>query len=123
MRGGTRAFLSAMAAILVAVHTVLWPALTPIAAVPAADPFAVICRSGVSAPDEHASAPNPLMLAHACGHCTLCGASLLLLTPDQILAARLEPQRIVQLPSPLRTTRHDTLATDPKLARGPPAFA
>ena len=122
MRGGIRYFLSVAAAIAVAMHTVLWPALAPLAASVAVDPFMVICHSETSAPVEQTPA-GPLLPAHACDHCNLCSAAPPLVTPDLILAARFEPVRTLQVLRPANIARHDDVAADPKRARGPPSFA
>jgi hypothetical protein len=123
MRGGTRYFLSVLAAVAVAVHTTLWAALAPLAASPIVDPFTIICHSGTSAPAEQAPAPGPLAPAHACDHCNLCSAATPPLAPETGLAARFEPVRTLQVLRPINIARHDDVAANPKLARGPPAFA
>jgi hypothetical protein len=123
MRGGTRHFLSAAAAIAIALHTVLWAALAPLAANAAVDPFTVICHSQTSAPAEQTPGPGPLLPAHACDHCNLCSAATPPLTPDTTLAARFEPVRTLQVLRPVEFARHDDIAADPKRARGPPVFA
>jgi hypothetical protein len=111
------------AAIAVALHTVLWAALAPLAASPAIDPFTVICHSPTSAPAEQTPGPGPLLPAHACDHCNLCSAAAPPLTPDTVLAARFEPVRTLQVLRPANIARHDDVAGDPKRARGPPVFA
>jgi len=123
MRGGIRYFSSVMAAIAVAMHTVLWAALGPLAASAAVDPSLVICHSETSAPAEQTPAPSPMLPAHACDHCNLCSAAPPLVTPDLILAARFEPVRTLQVLSPPNIARHDDVAADPRRARGPPVFA
>jgi Protein of unknown function (DUF2946) len=123
MRGGIRYFLSVLAAIAVVMHTALWAALAPLAASPTVDPFTIICHSETSAPAEQAPSPGPPTPAHACDHCNLCSAATPPLAPDTVLAARFEPVRTLQVLRPLNIARHDDVAADPKLARGPPAFA
>ena len=123
MRAGTRQFLSVVAAIAVVMHTVLWAAVAPLAASSAVDPFTVICHSETSAPAEQAPDHGPLTPAHACDHCNLCSAAAPPLAPDTALAARFEPVRTLQVLHPTNIARHDDVAADPKLARGPPAFA
>jgi hypothetical protein len=115
--------LSVAAAIAVVTHTVLWAALAPLAASAAVDPFTVICHSETSAPAEQTPAPSPLVPAHACDHCNLCSAAGPPPTPDTVLAARFEPVRTLQVLRPVHIARHGAIAADPKLARGPPAFA
>jgi hypothetical protein len=123
MRGGTRYFLSVAAAIAVAMHTVLWVALAPLATSVAVDPFTVICHSETSAPAEQTPAPSPLLPAHACDHCNLCSTAPPLVTPDLIVAARFEPVQTLQILRPANIALHDDVAADPKRARGPPVFA
>jgi hypothetical protein len=112
-----------LAAIAVVMHTALWAALAPLAASSIVDPFTIICHSETSAPAEQAPAPGPLSPAHACDHCNLCSAATPPLAPDTVLTARLEPVRTLQLLRPINIARRDNVAADPKLARGPPAFA
>ncbi|WP_425115856.1 hypothetical protein [Bradyrhizobium sp.] len=112
-----------LAAIAVVVHTALWAALAPLAASPIVDPFTIICHSETSAPAEQTPAPGPLMPAHACDHCNLCSAATPPLARDTVLAARFEPVRTLQVLRPINIARHNDVAADPKLARGPPAFA
>ena len=107
MRGGTRYFLSLLAAIAVVMHTTLWAALAPLAASPIVDPFTIICHSETSAPAEQAPAPGPLTPAHACDHCNLCSAGTPPLAPDTVLAARFEPVRTLQVLRPINIARHD----------------
>jgi hypothetical protein len=123
MAGGIRRFLSVATAIAVATHTVLWTALAPLAASSAVDPFTVICHSETSIPAEQTPAPAPFSPGHACDHCNLCSAAAPPLTPDTILTTRFMPVRILQVLRPANFARHDNDAADPKLARGPPAFA
>jgi hypothetical protein len=123
MRAGTKQFLSIMAAIAVAIHTVMWAAITPLAAGSAVDPFAVICHSETSAPAEQAPGHGPLAPAHACDHCNLCSAAAPPLAPDTAVTARFKPVRTLRVLHPANIARHDDIAADPKLARGPPQFA
>jgi len=123
MPGGTRHYLSVVTAVAVAIHTVLWAALVPLAASAAVDPFTVICHSETSAPDEQTPAPSPLLPSHACDHCNLCSAAAPPLAPDTIVAARLEPPRALRILQPVNAARPDHVAAARKLARGPPDFA
>src|SRR4029077_11017823 len=123
MRGGTRYFLSVLAAIAVVMHTALWAALAPLAASPVVDPFTIICHSETSAPAEQAPAPGPLAPPHPCDNGNRCGAAPPPWAPDTVLAARFEPVRTLQVLRPINIARHNDVAADPKLARGPPAFA
>ena len=112
-----------MAFITVALHTVLWAAVTPLIAAPAVDPFTVICHSETSAPAEQAPGHSPFAPAHACDHCNLCNAAAPLVAPDTAVTARFQPVRTLRVLHPANIARHDDIAADPKLARGPPAFA
>jgi hypothetical protein len=122
MRSGTKQILSVVVAMAVAMHTVLWAAVTPLTAASAVDPFTVICHSEPSAPAEDAPDHGPLAPAHACDHCNLCSAAAPPLAPDTAVAARFEPVQTLRILHPANIARHD-VAADPKLARGPPAFA
>ena len=124
MQRTLRPFLSVAAAMVVAIHTVLWAGVTPLAAGPSVDPFAVICHSDASAPAEQAPTPGPLTPAHACDHCNLCsGVAPLLPPPDAIVAARFAPMRIMRVTRLFNIPHHGNVASDPKLARGPPIVA
>lgn len=123
MRAGFRQYLSVVAIIAIALHTVLWAAIAPSSAAPAVDPFTVICPSESSAPAEQAPAHGPLAPAHACDHCNLCSASTPPPAPDVALAVRFEPVRTLRVLQPVNVARHDEVTADPKLARGPPTFA
>ena len=115
MRTGIRQFLSMASAFAIAMHTVLWVAVAPLAAIQAIDPFTVICHSETSAPAEQAP-------GHACDHCNLCSAVAPPTAPVTALTARFEPVRTLGILRPVNVLRRDDVAADPKLARGPPAF-
>jgi len=123
MRAGTKHFRSLAAAIAVALHTVLWAAVPQLAASPAVDPFTAICHGKTSAPAKQAPAHDPFAPAHACDHCNLCSTAMPPLAPDTALAARFKPVQTLRVLRPAHVARHDNVAADSKLARGPPAFA
>lgn len=109
----------------VALHVILL-SLAPIAANGSAalDPFSVICHS-VAAADagDQVPAKSGLVPSSACDHCNVCGAIGPPATPDLVLAGRLLPARLLHVLRPVSSAAHASLATTPKLARGPPTFA
>jgi hypothetical protein len=123
MRPLVRQSVTLLAIYAIALHTVLWAAVTPLTAAPAFDPFTVICHSETSAPAEQAPGHSPFAPAHACDHCNLCNAAAPPLAPDTAVTARFEPVQTLRVLYPANIARHDDIAADPKLARGPPAFA
>jgi hypothetical protein len=123
MRAGAKQFVSAMAAIAVAMHTALWAAVAAFAPAPAVDPFTVICHGETSAPVEQAPAHGAPVPAHACDHCNLCSGVAPPPAPVTALSVRFAQARTLQVLRPLNIARHDHIAGDPKLARGPPALA
>jgi len=123
MRQLVRRSVTVLAIHAIALHTVLWVAVTPLTAAPAVDPFTVICHSEPSAPVEETPGHGPLAPAHACDHCNLCSAAAPPLAPDTAVTARFEPVQKLRVLYPANIARHDDIAADPKLARGPPAFA
>jgi len=112
-----------LAAYTIALHTVLWVAVAPFTVAPSVDPFTVICHSEASAPIDPTPTHGPFAPAHACDHCNLCSAVTLLPAPDTLPIARIEPVRTLRVLHPVNIARHDDIAADPKLARGPPVFA
>jgi hypothetical protein len=109
-----------MAILAIALHTVLWGALAPMAASAASvDPFSVICHSGSSTPAEQSpQAPAP---ASACDHCTLCAAAAAPSdTVDNIVAGQLLPAKLLDVLRPATTAARDGVASTPHQARGPP---
>jgi hypothetical protein len=107
----------------IALHTLLWAFAVPIAAaIGAVDPFSVICHSGSPADvtsDQGPAAPASKPTS-ACDHCNLCSASGAAAAPDVVLIGRLLPERLLALLSPANVPSGDSVASDPKLARGPP---
>ena len=122
MRSGTRQVLNVTAAFAIALHTVLWAAVAPMAATAAVDPFTVICHSDASGPAEQTPDHGALVPAHACDHCNLCSA----MAPPVPLNApftTLAPARVLQVLRPAAIAPHRDATANPRLARGPPAFA
>ena len=121
MRAGVRRIAGVVAAVAIALHTILWAAVAPFAA-PSVDPFTVICHSDASAPADQAPVNGALPPAHACDHCSLCSA-IARAAPFNALFAIIAPARILQVLRPAAVSHHPHAAADPKLARGPPAVA
>ena len=121
MRAGIRRIAGVAATIAISLHTILWAAVVPFAA-PTVDPFTVICHSEASAPADQTPANGILPPAHACDHCNLC-STIAPPVPLNALSAILAPAHVLQVLRPFVITPHRDVAADPKLARGPPAFA
>jgi Protein of unknown function (DUF2946) len=122
MRKGLQQYLSMVAIFAIALHTVLWAAVAPFATAAVVDPFTVICHSEASGPASQTPDHGTLAPAHACDHCNLCSATAPP-APPSVLAAHIRPARILQVLHPVNVARHDDIAANPKLARGPPALA
>jgi DUF2946 family protein len=121
MRVSIKRIVGVAATIAIALHTILWATVGPFAA-PAIDPFTVICHSEASAPADQAPGNGTPPAAHACDHCNLCSA----IAPPVLLntlSSTLAPARVLQVLRPAAVTPRRDVAADPKLARGPPAFA
>jgi len=110
-----------LAAYAVALHAVLWVAAAPFAPV-AVDPFTVICHSEAAVPADQVPDNGPLAPAHACDHCNLCSAVAPPI-PYAAVAEYLAPVRTLEILRPISPARLEHAKTNPKLARGPPAFA
>ncbi|HET7384557.1 MAG TPA: hypothetical protein VFJ59_18495 [Pseudolabrys sp.] len=124
MRPLVRRSVTLLAIYAIALHTVLWATVAPHTVFAAIDPFTVICHSETSAPAEQAPVHGPLAPpAHACDHCNLCSVAAPPLASDTAVTARFQPVRSLRVLHPANIARHDDIAADPKLARGPPAFA
>ena len=123
MRTGTRQILSVTAAFAIALHTVLWAAVAPMAATSAIDPFTVICHSEAAGPAEQAPDHGALVPGHACDHCNLCSAATPPATPDATVMAQLAPAESLPVIHPVSLVLRDGIAASPHLARGPPSFA
>jgi hypothetical protein len=122
MRGKRRA-VGLMAIVAIALQGLLL-GLAPLAAATAADPFTVICHSvPQTAATDNQSPAAPDIGVHGCDHCNLCSAAAAPVALDDVLAGQLVPARVTQILRPVSTAARLSLATTPKLAQGPPAFA
>lgn len=112
-----------LAIFAIALHTMLWALVTPLAAAAGTiDPFSVICHSGgatTAATDQAPGAPVSAPTS-ACDHCNLCAATGTASAPDLVLAGRLLPERVLAVLSPASVERREGVTSYPKLARGPP---
>jgi hypothetical protein len=122
MRLGQRRILSVLAIYAVALHTVFL-GFAPIGAVQAAanDPFSIICHS-VAPTDDATGAADHLLPGHACEHCNLCSATAPPAAPAIALELTLTPARVGHVLNPTSAPPRAGIASDPKQARGPPAF-
>lgn len=122
MRQLLRRSATFLAIYTIALHAVLWGfVVQPITT--AFDPSTVICHSGVVTPSQQTpdrGAPAP---SHACDHCNLCNAIASAIVANTELMARFEPVQTMQVLHAVSVARRDEIATNPKVARGPPAFA
>jgi hypothetical protein len=123
MRSGTRQVLSVTAAFAIALHTVLWAAVAPMAATAAVDPFTVICHSEASGPAEQTPDHGALVPAHACDHCNLCSAATPPAVPDAVVLDQLAPADLLLVLHPVSIALRDGIAASQHRARGPPSFA
>jgi hypothetical protein len=127
MRERVRQCLGAMAIVAIALHGLLL-GLAPLAAAASVDPFTVICHSvPQTAPNSETSddqsPANPDIGVHGCDHCNLCSAAAAPAALDEVFAGQLIPARLLHVLRPVSTAATISLATTPKLAQGPPAFA
>jgi hypothetical protein len=122
MRQGQRRFLSVLAIYAVALHTVFL-GFAPIGAAQAAtsDPFSVICHS-VAPTDDAPGAADHLVPGYACDHCNLCSATAAPAAPAIAFNLTLTPARVSHVLNPISAPPRAGIASDPKQARGPPAF-
>lgn len=118
MRSGWRNITSVLAIYAVALHVIL-VGLLPVGALTAsADPLSVICHSvPAGGQDRGPGIPSP---GHACEHCNLCTTLAPPPAPDRPLAGSLAPERVLHVLRPISTSARTAVASDPKLARGPP---
>jgi len=122
MRGSRRA-VGFVAILATALHCLLL-SLVPLAAAAANDPFTVICHSVPQSTSGQEQTPaGPDIGLHGCDHCNLCSAAATPVAVDDVLAGQLRPGRLLQVLWPVSTAATISLATTPKLARGPPTFA
>jgi hypothetical protein len=122
MRSLMRQSVTFLAIYTIALHAVLWGLIAQPNATNTFDPSTVICHSDASTPSQQTPDRGPHAPGHACDQCSLCNAAVSAATPNTILIARFEPIRILQVLTASIAGR-DGVTTDPKLARGPPAFA
>jgi len=120
MRGLRRA-VGLVAIFAIALHGLLL-GLAPLAAA-ATDPFTIICHAPQSTSGQDQTPAGPDTGFHGCDHCNLCSAAAAPVAVDDVLAGQLIPARLLQVLRPVSTAATISLATTPKLARGPPAFA
>jgi len=119
---GLRQAIGLVAIFAIALHGLLL-GLAPLAAA-ANDPFTIICHSAPQpAPGQDQTPAGPDIGLHGCDHCNLCSAAATPVAVDDVVAGQLRPARLLQVLRPISTAATTSLATTPKLARGPPAFA
>ena len=123
MRLLLRQSVTFLAIYTIALHAILWGLAALPTATNAFDPLTVICHSEASAPAQQAPDRSPLAPAHICDQCNVCNGVALAVVPNTALMARFEPVRTLQVLHAITVARRNEIATDPKLARGPPAFA
>ena len=123
MRLLLRQSVTFLAIYTVALHAMLWGLVAPPTTTNAFDPLTVICHSEASAPAQQAPDRIPLAPAQACDQCNLCNAIVVPAVANTALMARFEPVQTLQVLGPVSIARRDEITADPKLARGPPAFA
>ena len=87
----------------------------------AEDTFSVICRSDALAITSIDQMPGNAghFGTHGCDHCILCDASVSLLPPDTLIGT-VFPISIVHVFRPALFAPTIGIASNPKLARGPP---
>lgn len=123
MRIHFRRVLSMVAIAAIALHSALWSGTAARAAVPAFDPFSVICHSSGSADPAPDQAPANSAPGHACDHCYLCGST----PPPAASPASAVIQRLSSHSSyvlePAPALPHGGVEIALKGARGPPVFA
>jgi len=120
MRSGWRKITGSVAIYAVALHVVLTGLLPVGAAAASAEPLSVICHSVPTGDDHGQTIPAP---GHACEHCNLCTAMAPPPAPDTPVTGSLAPAPVLHVLRPLSTAARTSLASDPKLARGPPQDA
>ena len=122
MRMGVRRLVSWAAVYAVALHAVLLGTVPVISGGSvASDPFSIICHSDAQpfAPANQTPGSPDHAPGHACEHCNLCSASVPPPAPDSLIGTVL-PLRVVHVLRPALSAPRIGLASDPKLARGPP---
>ena len=122
MRTWVRRTISWAAIYAVALHAVL-SSVAPVigGSSIAGNPFSIICRSdaqAVAPTNQSPVSPNQLP-GHACEHCNLCSTSVAPPAPD-VFIGTVRPLRVAHILRPALSTPRIGVASDPKLARGPP---
>jgi hypothetical protein len=85
------------------------------------DPFSVICHSSSpNASGDPAPRSPALIPGKACEHCNLCSAMAPPSAPDVALAIEYAPTRVLHVFRPAEMRAPADIASEPKLARGPP---
>jgi hypothetical protein len=124
---GWRKFVSVVAIYAIALNTILWASLMPIASGANVDPFTVICHAVTqtsAAGEQKSPTGQPSGPSKACDHCSLCATTPASFdTLDNILAGYLEPGRLVEVLRPADAKRRYSVTDSPHLARGPPRIA
>ena len=123
MHSAFRKFVGITAIYAIALNTILWAALVPVAAGTAFDPLSVICHSAANADAVTADpAPGkPAAPGKACDHCILCGATASPATSaDAVLAGSLSPGNLIGELRPAEAPRRSGAGRSSNLARGPP---
>ena len=128
VRMGLRRAVSLAAIYAVALQTIVLgivPMASGTGGSVAGDPFSIICHSNTQtvAPAEQTPDTPDIIPGHACDYCNLCTVTAPPPTPSLALFGRLLPARALPVLRPLSTTVRSGVASDPKLARGPPHSA
>lgn len=85
------------------------------------DPFSVICHSGPPDASGDTAPRSPALIpGKACEHCNLCSAVAQPSAPDVALAIEYAPTRMLHVFRPAEMRAPADIASEPKLARGPP---
>jgi hypothetical protein len=110
---------------VVALHTILLGIVPMPAGSVVGDPLSVICHSDAQAAGTSEQAPDrrDLIPGSACDHCTLCSVSASPPVSSVTLNGTIVPPRVTHVLRPASAASRIALASDPKLARGPPRFA
>jgi hypothetical protein len=122
MRTRVRRLVSWVAIYAVALHAVLL-GIAPVisGSSVAGDPFSIICHSDAQpfAPANQTPGSPDHVPGHACEYCNLCSASVPPPAPDGLIGT-IPPLRVAHVLLPALSAPRVGLASDPKLARGPP---
>ena len=122
MRMNVRRAVSWAAIYAVALHVVLLGFAPVISGgLVAGDPFSIICHSDAQAfarANQTPGSPDHVP-GHACEHCNLCSSSVPSPAPNGLIGTVL-PLRVMHVLRPILSAPRVGLASDPKLARGPP---